>query len=177
MRLVRRLRLAEHPIGRFLSEVWDRWRDRAFWASQQALRNARDEADVVLYLVNAAESPRRQATSQPEIELLGWMGKPVMVLLNQLGAPRAADEEAAEVARWRAAGRRTPHVRAVLPLDAFARCWVQEATLLDAVEEALPAAKRPAMAKTARGVADRDASRRSTPRCTRSPRASRGSPR
>ena len=36
VRLARRLRQAEHPIGRFLSEIWDRWKDRPFWASQQA---------------------------------------------------------------------------------------------------------------------------------------------
>ena len=40
-----------------VGQVWDRWRDRPFWASQQAMKNLRDEADVMLYLVNAAESP------------------------------------------------------------------------------------------------------------------------
>ena len=81
------------------------------------------------------------------MELLGWIGKPVVVLVNQLGAPRAGDVEAAEVARWRASLSSYPHVRAVLPLDAFARCWVQELTLFAAVEAALPEAKRPAMAR------------------------------
>jgi hypothetical protein len=38
-------------------------------------------------------------------------------------------------------------VQAVLPLDAFARCWVQEGVLLQAVAAALPAARRPAMAR------------------------------
>ena len=50
-------RLRQAPSGRSAgssSEVWDRWRDRPFWASQQALRNVRDEADVMLYLVNAS---------------------------------------------------------------------------------------------------------------------------
>ena len=102
VRLVRRLRQSEHPIGRFLSEVWDRWKDRPFWASQQAIRNTRDEADVLLYLVNASESIEAAGYVQPEMELLGWIGKPVVVLVNQLGAPRAGDVEAAEVARWRA---------------------------------------------------------------------------
>jgi hypothetical protein len=57
VRLARRLRQSSQPIGWFLSQVWDRWRDRPFWASQQAMRNLRDEADVMLYLVNAAEAP------------------------------------------------------------------------------------------------------------------------
>ena len=42
VRLVRRLRAQGSPVGWFLSEVWDRWRDRSFWASQQALRHVRD---------------------------------------------------------------------------------------------------------------------------------------
>ena len=147
LRLVKRLRQTEQPLRRFLSEVWDRWRDRPFWASQQAIRNVRDEADVLLYLVNASESVEAAGYVAPEMELLGWIGKPVVVLLNQLGAPRAPGLEAAEIARWQAELSRWPLVRAVLPLDAFARCWVQELTLFAAIEEALPAAKRPAMAQ------------------------------
>jgi hypothetical protein len=147
VRLVRRLRQAEHPIRRFLSELWDRWKDRPFWASQQAIRNMRDEADVLLYLVNASEQIEAAGYVQPEMELLGWIGKPVVVLVNQLGAPRAGAVEAGEVARWRASLSSHDHVRAVLPLDAFARCWVQELTLFAAVEAALPEPKRPAMAR------------------------------
>ena len=37
--------------------MWDRFRDRAFFLTQRAVRNVRDDADVVLYLVNAAEDP------------------------------------------------------------------------------------------------------------------------
>lgn len=136
-RLVKRLRGSDNPVGRFVAEVWDRWRDRAFWSSQQAMRNVRVEADVMLYLVNAAESPEAAGYVAPEMELLRWIGKPVIVLLNQLGAPRDGALELAEVERWRA--HLAPHaqVRAVLPLDAFARCWVQEGTLLQVVEGAL----------------------------------------
>jgi hypothetical protein len=35
----------------------------------------------------------------------------------------------------------------VLPLDAFARCWVQELTLLQAIEAALPAERQPLMGR------------------------------
>ena len=147
VRLVKRLRGSANPLGWFVSEVWDRWRDRAFWASQQALRNVRDEADVLLYLVNAAESPEAAGYVQPEMELLGWTGKPVIVLLNQLGAPRAAALEAAELERWRSHLAAHKHVTAVLPLDAFARCWVQEITLLHAIEAALAGAQRERMAR------------------------------
>ncbi|HUN93565.1 MAG TPA: DUF3482 domain-containing protein [Burkholderiaceae bacterium] len=138
-RLVARLRHADNPIGWILREVWDRHRDRPLWCSQQAVRAARDSADVVLYLVNAAEDPRDAGYVAPEMQVLRWIGKPVVVLLNQVGAPRAVADEEAEVARWRA--HLDPHgvVAEVLTLDAFARCWVQERVLLDALGRLLPA--------------------------------------
>ena len=68
--------------------MWDRWRDRPFWASQQALRHVAETTDVVLYLVSAAEEPAAAAYVASEMELLAWVGKPVIVLLNQLGVPR-----------------------------------------------------------------------------------------
>ena len=144
-RLVKRLRQSANPLGWFLSQVWDRWRDRPFWASQRAVRNVRDEADVMLYLVNAAESPEAAGYVAPEMELLGWIGKPVIVLLNQLGPPRESAQETAEIERWRRQFATHTRVVAVLPLDAFARCWVQEGTLLQAIEAALPEAQRNAM--------------------------------
>lgn len=147
VRLAKRMRQSGNPVGWLLSEVWDRWRDRAFWASQQALRNVREEADVVLYLVSAAESPDAAGYVAPEMELLAWTGLPVIVLLNQLGPPGQPAQEAADVARWRDHLRPQAHVRAVLPLDAFARCWVQELTLLQTIETALPAERRPLMAR------------------------------
>lgn len=145
VRLARRMRQQGNPIGWFLSAVWDRWRDRSFWGSQQALRHVRDGADVVLYLVNAAESPQSAGYVASEMELLTWTGKPVIVLLNQLGAPRPAAAEAADVQAWQRHLAPLAKVVQVLPMDAFARCWVQELTLLGAVEVALPADKAAAM--------------------------------
>lgn len=147
VRLVRRLRAQGNPVGWFLSEVWDRWRDRAFWASQQALRHVRERSDVVLYLVNAAESPEAAAYVEPEMELLAWVGKPVIVLLNQLGAPRAAEHEALDVERWRRHLSTRRLVSQVLPMDAFARCWVQEGVLLQAVQGSLAGDAQAAMAR------------------------------
>ena len=137
LRLVKRLRESTGAMGWFLSEVWDRWRDRPFWASQQALRNVRDEADVMLYLVNASEQPEAAGYVRPEMDLLAWVGKPVIVLLNQLGVPREAAIEGAELEQWRRHLAAFVQVKAVLPLDAFARCWVQEGSLLQAIEAAL----------------------------------------
>jgi 50S ribosome-binding GTPase/Domain of unknown function (DUF3482) len=144
-RLLRRMQQSGSPLGWLLSQVWDRWRDRAFWASQQALRHVQAESDVVLYLVNAAESPAGAGYVSPEMELLAWVGKPVLVLLNQLGAPRAPADEMAEVDAWRAHLSRWPGVKGVVPLDAFARCWVHEATLLHAVQAVLKDERADAM--------------------------------
>ena len=202
-RLARRLAQAGSPLGWVMTEVWDRWRDRAFWASQRTIRHVLEQADVALYLVNAAEAPEDAAYLAPELQVLALLGKPVIVLLNQLGEPGTPADEAAQLQRWqthlaglspalagtlaaRSAARSvatsaaasaamlaaapgaavetmtgaevgaTPGfpsagalVRAVLPLDAFTRCWVQEALLLQAVAEALPAERRPAMDRLA----------------------------
>ena len=96
-RLARRLAQQGNPVGWFLSQVWDRFRDRAFFLSQQAVRNVRDQADVVLYLVNASETPEDAGYLAPEMAVLEWIGKPVIVLLNQTGRPRPRGEEAAEL--------------------------------------------------------------------------------
>ena len=149
-RLARRLSQQGNPIGWFLSEVWDRFRDRAFWHSQQAVRNVRDRADVVLYLVNASEAPADAGWLAPEMDVLAWIGKPIVVLLNQTGPPRPRDEEAADEERWRRALAGRQGVRTVLALDAFARCWVQEIVLLRAIEAALPAAGRETCARLTR---------------------------
>ncbi len=146
-RLARRLAASSEPIGWFLGQVWDRFRDRAFWSSQQAVRNVRDGADLVLYLVNASELPEGPGYLGSEMQVLQWIGKPVVVLLNQLGPPRTPPEEAAEVQAWRDRLAAVPVVRAVLPLDAFARCWVQEATLLRTVQSLLPEPRRTACAR------------------------------
>lgn len=147
VRLVRRLRLQGHALGWFLTEVWDRWRERSFWSTQQALRHVREQSQVVLYLVNAAESPEAAVYVDAEMELLAWLGKPVLVLLNQLGPPRAAALEAQDVVRWRRHLHALSSGVQVLPMDAFARCWVQELTLLRAVQSELDGAPREAMGR------------------------------
>ena len=142
IRLAKRLRAAGNPIGWMLREVWDRYANRPLWCSQQAVRAARDSADVVLYVVNAAEDPRDAGYLTPEMQILAWVGKPVLLLLNQVGPPRPATEERAEEERWRACVTPFPVVRDVLTLDAFARCWVQEDTLFRRIAELVAPDKR-----------------------------------
>ncbi len=137
--LAKRLAGRSNPLGWFLSEVWDRMTNKAFWLDQRAIRHVKDISSVVLYLVNASELPRRAPYIAAEMQILSWIGKPVIVLLNQMGKPRAPTEEAADLAAWKGAMKPYPFVKAVLPMDAFARCWVQEVALFDAIGNALPA--------------------------------------
>lgn len=141
-RLMRRLKLAGNPLGWLLTQVWDRYTDRPFWCSQQAIRNVKEEADIVLYLVNAAEAPADAGYVAMELQILEWIGRPVVLLLNQMGPPRPQAEEAAEVEQWRSHVQTYGFVHKVLRLDAFARCWVQESVLLKTVGELLPADKQ-----------------------------------
>jgi hypothetical protein len=156
-RLVGRLRLANNPIGWLLGQVWDRFRDRPLWSSQQAVRNARDEADVILYLVNASEDPVGAAYVPLEMEVLSFIGKPVVLLLNQAGPP--TEQGVSEEDRWKQHLGATGLVRGSLTLDAFARCWVQELTLLQLVEPLLPPAKQAAMAGLIGAWSDRNLER------------------
>ncbi len=126
-RLLKRLRTSGNPIGWLLTQVWDRFTDRPFFSSQQAALNVHEKSDAVLYLVNAAEDPAAAAYVDAEMQILDWLGKPVVLLLNQTG-PVGTDE--AEEAAWLRHLGTHPQVKAVLTLDAFARCWVQEDELL-----------------------------------------------
>lgn len=149
-RLARRLSKAEKPVGWVVSQVWDRMADRALYSSQQAVRNVRDDADVVLYLVNAAEDPTEAGYVDPEMSILEWIGKPIIVLVNQIGPPAGPAAEAAEIDVWARHLQDTPAVRRVLALDAFARCWVQEGVLLAEVARWLPEAKQPSFERLRR---------------------------
>ena len=141
-RLLRRLQQADQPVGWFLSQVWDRFADRPFWCGQQAMRNVREASDVILYVVNASEQPSSTAYVDIEMQILAWLGKPVVLLLNQLGPPRGSAHLQTELQQWEALAAHHPCVQSVLPFDAFARCWVQEGTLLDQVQHVLPAGKQ-----------------------------------
>jgi hypothetical protein len=144
VRLFKRLSMSGNPIGWFLREVVDRFRDRPFWLSQHAVRTARDAADVVLYLVNSSENPSDAGYLASEMQILQWLGKPVVILLNQMGAPRPFADELAEQARWKDHLATYPVVKKVLALDAFARCWVHERVFYEAVGELIAADKQPA---------------------------------
>lgn len=142
-RLLKRLRNSGNPLG-WLQTQWDRLTDRPFFCTQRALRNVRDESDVVLYLVNAAEDPRAAGYAAAELEILRWIGKPVLLLLNQTGQSRGAQADAADEARWSGHLEQYVESRGAVTLDAFARCWVQEDRLLGEASRLLAPEKQAA---------------------------------
>lgn len=137
VRLAKRLEGRKNPVGWFVGEVWDRVANKALWLNQKILRHIRQDTTVVLYLVNASESPKLSDYVASEMQILSWIGKPVIVLLNQMGRPREPEKEEGDVAMWEEFLAAFPLVKKVLPMDAFARCWVQEYALFDAIAEAL----------------------------------------
>lgn len=139
-RLMKRLRTEKQPLGWLLHQVWDRFADRALFSNQRAVHNVQQETDAVLYLVNAAEHPEEAGYVRHELELLQWIGRPVLMLLNQVGSDRDA-----QVERWRSAFREFSIVRDAMALDAFTRCWVQEGKMLRRVGAILPEAQQPTM--------------------------------
>jgi GTPase SAR1 family protein len=143
VRLMTRLRHERDPLGWFLHQAWDRVLNRPLWCSQEAVRNIRNEADVVLYLVNATEDPEAAGYVTHELELLSWMSRPVLVVLNQVEVQDAGGM----VERWRSHLARFDVGRGVLPLDAFSRAWVEESLVLERVAGLLDGDKRAAMGR------------------------------
>jgi len=152
VRLMTRLRHEGDPVGWFLHQAWDRVLDRPLWCSQEAVRNIRDEADVVLYLVNATEDPEAAGYVKHELELLAWMSRPVLVVLNQLGT----EDAGRTLERWRSHLAPFDVVRGVLALDAFSRAWVEEGLVLERIAALLDGDKRTAMGHLLRAWNDRN---------------------
>jgi hypothetical protein len=99
-----------------------------------APQSVREQSDVVLHVVGSADDLAAAAA------LLRWLDKPVLLLVN-------GDTELARDAAGAAA---------VLSFDQFARCWVQERTLFDAIGRCLPEYKAAGFARLARAWDDRN---------------------
>ncbi len=145
-KLLKRLQGLSNPIGWLVSQVWDRLADKPFWCSQQAIRNVQDEADIVLYLVNATEDPAMAGYLQPELDLLTWLNTPVIVLLNQTGLVDP-DRQCQLELRWKQQWSSYAVIQDVMSLDAFTRCWVQEDLLWNRIVQALPEHQQPIMSQ------------------------------
>ncbi|MBK6851959.1 MAG: GTPase domain-containing protein [Burkholderiales bacterium] len=123
-RLARRLGLRYKWQAWLMREVLDRRRNPPLWRGQRLALDLRARADVVLYPVSLLERPIDAIYVAPELEVLGWAGKPVLVILNQ-GGQLSNGDAAARVAEWRSALATHPVVQSVFDLDAFTRCWLQ----------------------------------------------------
>lgn len=141
-RLQKRLAVSGNPVGWFLREVVDRYRERPLWQSQQAMRAARDATDLSLYLIDANDDPQTASYLDTELKILDWLGKPVIVLLNRSAVSTSTSEADAQQSRWAEYLKSYPIVREVLALDSFARCWLHEQVFHDTVTKFLAAAKQ-----------------------------------
>jgi len=154
-KLARRLRDGGNPVQWILHQVWDRWKDNSLWCSQEAIRNIQADADVVIYLVDATQSPESAGYLPLEIEILGWIGKPVLVFLNKVGSPDA-NQIAAYEEEWRSWLADHEIVKHVSALDAFTRCWVQEHRILEHAASVIEGAKRRTAKKLAAAFLERN---------------------
>ena len=143
-KLLKRLQGRSNPIGWLMSQVWDRLADKPFWCGQQAIQNVQDEADVVLYLVNATEDPAMAGYLQPELDLLTWLNKPVIMLLNQTGLADPKHQHHLE-SGWKQQWSSQTVILDVMSLDACTRCWVQEGLLWNRIGQVLPHDQQPIM--------------------------------
>ena len=146
-RLQKRLAVSGNPVGWFLREVVDRYRERPLWQSQQAMRAARDATDLSLYLLDAADDPQTASYLAAELKILAWLGKPVIVLLNRRTVSTSTAEADAQQSRWCEYLQPYPIVRATLALDSFARCWLHEQVFHDTVRKFLTAPKQTSYAR------------------------------
>ncbi|MFT7671552.1 MAG: hypothetical protein ACI8X5_004273 [Planctomycetota bacterium] len=141
VRLLREMEAAPDPLNWVEEADLDRDGDRPRWSSYQAVKSVSEDSDVVLYLVNAAEYPEDAGYVASEMKILSWIGKPVLVLLNQTGPAREGGAAAVDcnedLERWRKHLAQWPIVRKVLGLDAFTRCWVEEGLLFEEVKDVL----------------------------------------
>ena len=136
-----RQRLEKTGFLGWLAQTFDRFRDRPLWCAQQSLKNAREQADIVLYLADAQADPFVSPEVPAELAALAWTNKPVVLVLNQAGLPDTARDEAL-IGRWREAMGHEHPPAAAFVLDGWSRCWVQEIQFLRSLEEHLPESKR-----------------------------------
>lgn len=141
-RLAKRLRQEHRWIAWGVREIWDRVFNRKLWLCQRLALDLRARASVILYPVNLQERPSDAVYVAPELEVLAWVGKPVLAILNQGGGQHGHESEIGRVKEWRDHLSNFPAVRGVSHLDAYTRCWVQELTLFKEIGQVLPEKER-----------------------------------
>ena len=147
--LLKRLRGEGGAVSWIMHEVVDRAFNRPLYSSLEAARNVRREADVVLYLVNIQENPGDAGYVAQELELLDALGKPVIMILNQVRREqlRGNLKISQLVEHWRRHYSRHVCLKQVILLDAFTRTWRQELALIDQVASLLDQEKKAVLAR------------------------------
>lgn len=147
--ILKRVRQEGGAFGWIMHEVVDRIFNRPLYCSLQATRNVREKADVVLYLVNVQEKPEDAGYVELELQLLNAIGKPVIMLLNQVREHQLADGSSLPQVRdrWKSHFASFECLKEVLLLDAFHRTWHQELHLIDTVMAHLGPCQRDSLKK------------------------------
>ncbi|MBF0288896.1 MAG: GTPase domain-containing protein [SAR324 cluster bacterium] len=135
---VEELHTTESPIENFLTKTATAKTESTLWSSQLAVKNIRETADIVLYLVDAKSDPEWLPYLPVEMKILGWINKPTVILLNQTGTPRASEDDTVEREKWYEPLKNYSFIKTILSLDAFTRCWVQEGELFNTIGPLLP---------------------------------------
>ena len=141
-RLAKRLRQEHRWIAWGVREIWDRVFNRKLWRCQRLALDLRARASVILYPVNLQERPIDAVYVAPELEVLAWVGKPVLAILNQGGGPYGQETDVERLKEWRNHLSNFPVVRGISHLDAHTRCWIQELTLYNEIGQVLPEKER-----------------------------------
>lgn len=129
------------------TEVVDRVFNKPLYCSIEAARNVREEADIVLYLVNTGEAPQDAGYVKQELRLLEALAKPVLMVLNQVNASIMADQQRQKqlIHQWREHYRGFDCVKDVIILDAFRRGSRHERGLLEKLRPWLEEPKKQAL--------------------------------
>jgi len=142
-KLLTRLERENGKIGWIMNEVVDKLFNRALYCSLSAARNVRDQADVVLYQVNAQEKPEDAGYINDELKLLDALKKPVIMVLNRIDINSqfsVIDLKNLEKAYFSQFGH-YKCLENIMVLDAFSRNWLQELRLLNTILPLLEPAK------------------------------------
>ena len=148
-RLAKRLRQEHRWLAWGIREIWDRAFNRKLWQCQRLALDLRARADVILYPVNMQERPFEAVYVAPELQVLAWVGKPVLAILNQIGGSNGHVSDAERAVEWRTHLSNFPAVSGIANLDAYTRCWVQEVSLFDKIGHLLPETVRGSYLKLA----------------------------
>ena len=117
-------------------------------ANHTALQTTAGDSDVLLIVVRSADDIAAALPQTPE------PGQPTLLLINDLGDATA--QRVALVAQCRAQARAAGLQAEVLGFDSFARCWVQDTLLLNAIARCLPRHKKDGFARLAAAWAQRN---------------------